>query len=152
MVHFGIFGHDFNTGGILDQTTVPKDTGQFTGTSDFISSGESTKQLINISTFLQKPNLQDEAILGGFADASKAINNLFDGLRQQTQVNEQQRAVNNTFSKELDAQLGFKTDKTSGPIDLNNIGGGLFDSIKGNIGTTGLLIGAGLLALLVLKK
>ena len=51
MGHFGIFGHDFNTGGILTGSTAPESTGQFKGTSEFISSGQSTKQLIDISLF-----------------------------------------------------------------------------------------------------
>jgi len=126
----------------------------FTNTiSSFISSGQSTQQLININRALEN-RLTDTQVLGGFADASTAINNLFDGLRAQTQINEQQRAVNNTFTKELNSQLGFTIDPTGGPIDLTKLGqgGGFFDAIKGNIGTTGLLIGAGLLALLVLKK
>ncbi len=125
---------------------------------DFISSGQSTNQLINISNFLQSPSPTDPQILGGFADASKAINDLFDGLRQQTQVNEQQRAINNTFSKELTNQLGFNPDKTGGPIDLGKAGSGNFtDSLKqGFAGLTSnpliLFGGIALIGIMLLKK
>ena len=104
MTHFGIFGHDFNTGGILEQTTVPADTGQFTGTSDFVSSGDSTKQIIGFSNALQNldnafvQNRNVAANAENIATTDLNLNKLAEILSDSFQIKaEQQKAASSTI-------------------------------------------------------
>ena len=83
MTHFGIFGHSFNTGGILtgSNPNPPSATQQGVATSDFVSSGDSTKAIINISDALQNlPNaFQQAGNIGQLAQNQADIINVIKG-------------------------------------------------------------------------
>ena len=158
MTHFGIFGHDFNTGGLIEsaEAGTATNTGQTITGGSFVESGQSSTFIESISLdFLPKLNellnfntqTQIHSNLTGLGEASIDISN---ALNENIAIRETQRASTNQSLQNIVDYVNSVNERLSGQVvalgESQGGGaggeiGGILDKLGGIIGISGLTAG-----------